>query len=100
MTVLELKTDNDTLEEAAQMLKAIAHPMRLSIVTLLNTGRMTVTEIFEGLGVEQAVASHHLNIMKDRGVLTSERDGKHMFYALKHPNMMQIVHVIYDCCEN
>ena len=100
MTVLEISTDQDVLEEAAQMLKAVAHPVRLSIMSLLQDGKMTVTEIFERAGVEQAVASHHLSIMKDRGVLLSVRDGKNMFYSLKHPKMLQIVDCVYDCCEH
>ena len=99
MTMIELSTNHDVLEEAATMLKAVAHPVRLSIMSLLNTKRMTVTEIFEQTGVEQAVASHHLTIMKDRGVLISEREGKNVYYSLKHPKMIQIVDCVYDCCR-
>ena len=51
------------LIQASEMLKAIAHPIRLAIVQLLeNDKRMSVTAIHETLNIEQAVASHHLNI--------------------------------------
>ena len=71
MEFKELKPES--LERAANMLKAIAHPMRLLIVGCLEDGeKKTVTEIHNQLGIEQATASHHLGILKDRGVLASK----------------------------
>ncbi|MAT39237.1 MAG: transcriptional regulator [Ectothiorhodospiraceae bacterium] len=99
MEALLLHTDLQVLERAANMLKAVSHPIRLSIMSLLDDERrMSVTEIHEELGIEQAVASHHLTIMKDRGVLESERDGRHIYYHLKFPKMTQIVDCVQDCC--
>lgn len=89
------------MEEAAGMLKAVAHPVRIAIVELLDNGaRRNVTEIFEMLGLEQAVASHHLGILKDRGVLSQDRQGKHVYYFLRHPRLVEIVGCIKDCCRN
>ncbi len=88
----------DKLDAAAEMLKAIAHPTRIAIINLLeNSNRLTVTEIFETLGIEQAVASHHLRILRDRGVLNSEKDGKNRFYYLKHDRLSQIIECIDKC---
>jgi DNA-binding transcriptional ArsR family regulator len=98
MTIIDIPSNHTVLEEASQMLKAVAHPVRLSIMSLLRENKMNVTEIFEQLGVEQAVASHHLSIMKDRGVLLSERDGKNIYYRLKHPRLIEIVECVNDCC--
>lgn len=98
-TIPELQTDHSMLTQAAQMLKAVAHPVRLSIMSALAHGKLTVSEIFGRLGVEQAVASHHLAIMKDRGVLLAERDGKNVYYSLRFPKMVQIVDCVFDCCE-
>ncbi len=71
------------LETATEVLRAIAHPHRLLIVEMLfQQKEMNVTAIFERLGIEQAVASHHLRILKDRGVVQSRRDGKNTFYSL------------------
>ena len=86
------------LENASEMLKAIAHPMRIAIVDMLaNDKSLTVTEIHEALNIEQAVASHHLSIMKNKGVLISERNGKNSYYKLKHPRLSQIVSCIDKC---
>ncbi len=90
--------DLNKLETASEMLKAIAHPMRIAIVGMLSDDKsLTVTEIHEALSIEQAVASHHLSIMKNKGVLMSERNGKNSYYKLKHPRLSQIVSCIDKC---
>ena len=50
----------EQLEKAANMLKAIAHPMRVAILEYLDGGKqLTVTEIHEHLKIEQSTTSHH-----------------------------------------
>lgn len=88
------------LETASEMLKAIAHPIRLTIVGMLDDEKkLSVTEIHEALNIEQAVASHHLSILKNKGVLLSERSGKNCYYSLKHQRLSQIVACIDKCQE-
>jgi DNA-binding transcriptional ArsR family regulator len=71
----------------------------MAIVELLDAGvRRSVTDIFERLGLEQAAASHHLAILRDRGVLSQEREGKHVYYSLRHPRLTEIVRCVKDCC--
>lgn len=90
----------DTFEKAAVMLKAIAHPMRIAILSLLeNNEKLTVTEIHEALGLEQSTTSHHLGILKDKMVLDSQRKGKNTFYYLKNDNLTHIVNCIRGCTE-
>jgi DNA-binding transcriptional ArsR family regulator len=93
--------DLDRLETAATMLKAIAHPMRIAILKNLEGGkRLTVTEIHELLGIEQSTTSHHLGILRDKGVLCSKREGKNTFYYLKYEVLSQIVDCLESCtCE-
>ena len=92
----ELKPEQ--LESAANMLKAIAHPMRIAILSFLEEGqKLTVTEIHELLQIEQSTTSHHLGILKDKGVLSSRRDGKNTYYYLKHDNLRNIVDCISKC---
>jgi DNA-binding transcriptional ArsR family regulator len=95
------KLDPEALEKASNMLKAIAHPVRISIVGYLEDGKKrTVTEIHKQLGIEQAVASHHLLILKDRGVLLSKRDGKNIYYYLRHDKLGNILENIGECCKD
>jgi DNA-binding transcriptional ArsR family regulator len=90
----------ERLERAANMLRAIAHPMRISIIGCLEDGRKkTVTEIHKQLGIEQSTASHHLGILKDKGVLASKREGKNTLYFLKHENLKTVLNCVSSCCQ-
>lgn len=90
--------DMHKLDSAAGRLRAIAHPMRIAIIGLLETNaKMNVTEIYERLKIEQAAASHHLNILKSKGILESKRDGKNTFYYLRHAALKQVVECIEKC---
>jgi DNA-binding transcriptional ArsR family regulator len=83
--------DVEKLEMAASKLRAIAHPMRIAIIDLLTVNpKMTVTEIYEYLNLEQASASHHLNILKNKGLLDSKRDGKMIYYSLKFEHLTTV----------
>jgi len=95
------KLDNSSLEIAANMLKAMAHPMRIAILKYLEGGKkLTVSEIHELLNIEQSTTSHHLGILKDKGVLCSKREGKNTYYYLKHEILSQIIDCIQKCtCE-
>ncbi len=90
--------DITRLEEAASKLRAIAHPMRIAIIGMLeDKSKMNVTEIYETLKIEQASASHHLNILKSKGVLASKREGKNTYYFLKHSTLSQIIECLEKC---
>lgn len=97
----KVKLEIARLEAAASKMRAIAHPMRIAIIDMLHdTSKMSVTEIYEKLGIEQAAASHHLNILKSKGVLVSKRDGKKIFYSLKSATLSQIVECLDRCNED
>ena len=88
----------DQLENAANMLKAIAHPMRIAILSFLEDGnKLTVTQIHKLLKIEQSTTSHHLGILKDKGVLASKREGKNTYYFLKHQQLSKIVDCVSNC---
>ncbi len=90
--------DTEMLDRAAGMLKAIAHPMRIAILNHLEEGKkLTVTEIHKLLNIEQSTTSHHLGILKDKGVLSSERQGKNTYYFLKHNSLRNIVDCLSKC---
>ncbi len=96
MKFIDLKTKQ--VEKAADMMKAIAHPMRLAMLGHLSEGNeMTVTELHQLIHIGQSTASHHLGIMKDKGVLVSRRDGKNTYYSIKNPKLSSLVECISDC---
>ncbi len=80
------------LENATETLRAIAHPMRIAIVELLHRNHsMSVTEIYEQLEIEQAIASHHLRILKNKQVVQVSRQGKNSFYSLENEDFHTII---------
>lgn len=88
----------EQLEKAASMLRAIAHPMRIAIMNFLEDGqKRTVTEIHEKLAIEQSTASHHLGILRDKGVLVASREGKNTFYSIKHNKLSTLIDCINTC---
>ena len=91
----------EEIERAANMIKAISHPMRLAILGNLGEGiQLNVTEIHKILEIEQSTASHHLGILKDKGILASVRKGKNTFYYLKRKNLSTLIRCISECaCE-
>jgi len=91
--------DKELATHAAEVLKAVAHPLRLQIVEALRDGERSVGEIVEALGEKQAITSQQLNLMKDRGVLASRRDGAKVFYRIQNPNVIRVLNCVYDHCE-
>ena len=84
--------DSSEIEKAANRLKAIAHPTRVLIIDLLSEHKkLCVTDIYKALNLEQAVASNHLNILKEKGVLSSKRNGQKIVYSLKSKTLSTLM---------
>jgi len=98
MAMAKIDINVSKLELAASKLRAISHPMRIAIIDLLAHGeKLSVTEIYEALDIEQATASHHLNILKNKNVLVSKREGKKIFYSLKNMTLTEIIECVNRC---
>ena len=73
------------VKKAAAILRSINHKLRQSIIRLLEEkDRLTVTEIYVKLRVEQSVASQHLAILRRAEFVNTLREGKNIFYSLNH----------------
>lgn len=80
---------NQIFELQAQLLKALAHPRRLEIIQLLRDQKLCVSDIYTMLDLPQANISQHLMILRDAGVVTTERDGKQIVYALANNKIIK-----------
>ncbi len=92
-------TDLDALTEAAECLKTLAHPHRLRIVQMLLQGRYTVGELAEACGVPSHMASEHLRLMQRCGFLSSEKEGRRVYYTISEPhlgNLMACIEARFD----
>ena len=78
-----LKVDLLNVKKASLVLRAINHKLRQQILKLIDeSGKITVTEIYVKLRLEQSVASQHLAILRKAGFVNTERDGKFIYYTI------------------
>lgn len=81
----------------SESLKAMAHPDRISILTLLGQKKeikFSVTQICDKLKLNQPEVSRHLSILKNKEILLFERAGSHIYYSLNKNNL------VFNCIEN
>jgi ArsR family transcriptional regulator, virulence genes transcriptional regulator len=86
-----VKIDFLQVKKAAITLRAINHKLRQKIMRLLeDQQRMTVTEIYVQLRLEQSVASQHLAILRRAGIVETFRDGKYISYSINAERLAQL----------
>jgi ArsR family transcriptional regulator len=73
---------DESVIHLAEMLKVISDVNRLRILCLLFDGEKCVCDIEEGLGISQPLASHHLNVLKEAGLVKVRRAGTWSYYSL------------------
>lgn len=66
--------------QTADFLKIIAEENRLKILCALKTGERCVCDLWQGLAISQNLASHHLKVLKDAGLIGSRKDGLKVIY--------------------
>ena len=95
-----LKVDLLNVKKAALILRAVNHKLRQQILKLIDEhGKMTVTELYVKLRLEQSVASQHLAILRKAGFVSTERDGKFIYYSVntqRLEELNQFVHELLD----
>src|SRR5678816_3876185 len=92
-----LNVDLHNLKKAAMILRAINHKLRQQILKLIDEqGRITVTEIYVKLRLEQSVASQHLAILRKAGFVKTERDGKFIYYTVNTDRLQELNKFVDD----
>ena len=95
-TSLETISDHQT-EQTAELLKLLAHPVRIQIVLLLTEQQSVNVSTLQRLtNVDQSLVSQHLTKMKDRGILTSVKKGKEIYYSLKDSTFIEAIKLLLD----
>jgi len=83
-------------ETRASIFKALAHPTRLFIVEQLADCERCVCEITDGVGSDISTVSKHLTILRNAGIIESEKKGSHIYYRLKFKCVLSF----FSCTEN
>jgi ArsR family transcriptional regulator len=94
-----MKTDLELFRKSADVIKTLGHPVRLQILCLLQEAkekRLTVTEIYEELGLSQPETSHHLSVMKNLSVLRCEKNGSSSYYSMcdQYPFVKSLIQML------
>jgi DNA-binding transcriptional ArsR family regulator len=93
----ELRIDVIQLKKAALILRAVNHKLRQQIMKLIHqNGKMTVTEIYVKLRLEQSVASQHLAILRKAGFVNTLRDGKFIYYSVNYTRLDQVHSIVHE----
>lgn len=83
--------DAKQIDKQNRLLKALANPIRLKILSLLQIREMCVCEIMVALSLTQPTASHHLNILDNVSVVKARKEGKWVFYSLTPSSTRSLV---------
>lgn len=103
MDTLEIENkllNENVLEEAAECLKVMAHPVRLRIVNILMLGEFAVHEIAALCRTNPNQTCEHLRLLKGHGLLSSSRKGRTVYYSIKAPQLPGLIECIQKNCSN
>ena len=82
-------SDRNLYKLHASICHTLANPKRLEIIDKLRVGELSVTELVEALEISQSNLSQHLSVMRQRGIVTTRRDGLNVFYRLSNSKITQ-----------
>lgn len=86
-----LSIDYHNIKKAAIVLRSLNHKLRQQIIKIIfENQRLTVTQLYVKLRLEQSVASQHLAILRKAGVVGTERDGKFIYYSINTARIASI----------
>ncbi|HHM04277.1 MAG TPA: ArsR family transcriptional regulator [Gammaproteobacteria bacterium] len=87
-----------SIPDCAQLLKSLSDDTRLTVLRQLMSGPKRVAELNADIGAEQSLFSHHLRILRERGLVVASREGKGVSYRLA-PGVKKRNALNLGCCE-
>jgi DNA-binding transcriptional ArsR family regulator len=84
----------------AEFFKALAHPVRITILELLRYGELTVGELQERLSIDASSVSQQLAVLRSRNIVDSRRTGTNVFYTVRDPAVLQVLDVARTIFDN
>ena len=78
----------------ASIFQALGHPTRIAIIEVLRDGELPAGVIIERLGIEQANASQHLSILRQKHIVTSRKEGNQVFYSVRDPLLIEVLDIM------
>lgn len=94
--LVDLTDLQDKACEVSELLKTLAHPMRLMIVCTLIEGEYSVSELEEKLDIHQPNLSQQLTVLREAEIVETRREGKQIYYRLTARKAERLVGALYD----
>lgn len=90
-----LMLDYALAKKGLSRIKALAHPLRLSIIAFIDkNGEINVNKIYRSLRLEQSITSQHLKILRAAELVKYRRDGKRIFYSIHYANIKRLMNTV------
>ncbi len=80
----------------AGIFQALAHPTRVALIEFLTHGELTVGQLCEKVGIEQANASQHLAVLRNKHLVDTRKEGNLIFYRLRDPRLGQVLEALRE----
>ena len=84
----------------AEFFKALAHPLRISILDALRDGELTVNEISQRFEVEQANASQQLAVLRNRNIVIARKEGSNVYYSVSDKTIFKLLDAAREIFNN
>lgn len=94
--MMNVKNVKELCKMHAEVCTVFSNPTRLEILDLLRDKELSVTELIEKTKLSQANISQHLSIMKAKGIVSADRDGKNIYYKLTNPKIIKAFDIIRE----
>ncbi len=82
--------------QASKLMKVMSNPDRLMLLCQLSQGEKRVGELEEILGIVQPTLSQQLTVLREEELVTTRRDGKHIYYQIASPQALAVMKVMYQ----
>lgn len=84
----------------AEFFKALAHPLRISILDALRDGELTVNEVSQRFDVEQANASQQLAVLRNRNIVIARKEGSNVYYSVSDKTIFKLLDAAKEIFNN
>lgn len=94
---VHVRDGSASYDGAAELLKALAHPLRLLLVHALQNGPQCVHDLVDASGARQPLVSQHLRVLRDAGLVVATRQSREVHYALADQH---VIHIALDAVKH
>jgi ArsR family transcriptional regulator len=78
----------------SEIFQGLANPTRIAIVELLRDGELSAGELIEKLGIEQANASQHLGVLRNKRIVVGRKTGNQVYYSIRDHALIEVLDIL------